>query len=983
MNRKLKTGLVALFLLASITAAASKPKIYLKSGTLSPEKSVGSGSSIADIKQKTQYKVLQFREPTTEAYRNRLADKGLTFHAYIPENAWIVDLNGANRGKIVRKEKVWFIGPYKTSYKIDASLKKFSKPGKRLNISVEAFRPVADDFKVKLEKYGEVVNKISESNWEISTVPENISRIAGLSSVKMVSPGIGRPTTMNAVSRKSIDVERLHSSPFNLQGEGFTAAVWDAGWAGLHEDLNYTGKRVIGDKGCGEAYCTVGDHPTHVSGTLLGGGKKKYKYRGMAPKARLATYEWPTSGSSELYSETNESINKYNSVLSQNSWGYKPKDCDSASSVYGNYPSWSRYYDKILGGKSSEVEGTLSVVFSAGNAQGNCGLTYNTTTYPSTAKNVITVGAVDDNVTDQGSDITSFSSLGPTDDGRIKPDVVANGLGVNSAIPDKFIDQYSYDCDGSGDDFCYPYDVMSGTSMAAPAVSGAVVLVNQKYNRTFGDKPAPATVKGLLVHNAEDINRTGPDYVTGWGLVNATETINYIGEAYEEKLIKRGTVDQGGNTSYTVNMSTGSSANFTLVWSDYPASAGASKTLVNDLDLVIRNSTGHRYYPWTLNWSIRKQKAVRTKEDHRNNVVQIHIPKVTSEKLHISVNGTTVPKGPQSYSLLMSEKVQLVPELKIKSPLNKSYGYTPDFNLSSSSPLESAKFSVDGGANFSMANKSEELFYNTTTQLQEGEHKVTFYAEYEEGKWTSASQKFKIDRTRPQLEVKKPAEGENLSNSVKVNATWSDLLSGINVSEAYISNKSGMVLKEELNFTFNSEKLEDGKYNITYNVTDKAGNYKTSTISVTIDNTPPEISYYSPKEEALSENFTINASYKDATTAVKSAEYLLANSTGLQRSGTLNATLNSSKLEEGDYTLSYRVKDYAGNLREKNVTVTVDNSKPTLSVVAPENGSFAPRNFWINATWNGTYSAAVEANFTVYNDTYSQSGKLNTTVSTE
>lgn len=224
--------------------------------------------------------------------------------------------------------------------------------------------------------------------------------------IKWVSPKSPRLTVLNTQSRDLVEVNQLQKSPFNLTGEGFTAAVWDGGWAGNHEDLNYTdSKLVIGDKGenCDESpsvfpdHCSIIEHSTHVSGTLLGAGILNEDYRGVAPNTSLVSYEWPDD-STELLSETKEAVNQFDSVLSQNSWGYNVDA--SNQDIMGDYMSLSDDYDSIIANQTS-IDDKVSIVFSAGNERADSSddidPSYNSTTSPGgTAKNTITVGAVDD-----------------------------------------------------------------------------------------------------------------------------------------------------------------------------------------------------------------------------------------------------------------------------------------------------------------------------------------------------------------------------------------------------------------------------------------------------------------------------------------------------------------------------------------------------------------------------------------------------------
>ncbi|MFB6180322.1 MAG: S8 family serine peptidase, partial [Candidatus Nanohalobium sp.] len=808
-----------------------------------------------------------------------------------------------------------------------------------------------------MEKVGQEINRrfdgvkrFSENYWILEANCSELESLARIKGVSKISGAVRNPSKLNDVSRKVLGVEKVQSD-LGLTGDGLTAGVWDGGWAGGHSDLNYSGKRIVGDKGeaCGK--CSLDNHATHVAGTLLGGGKIDYSLRGMAPDSRLLTYEWPNNGS-ELYSETDEALTDYNAVVSQNSWGFKPENC-SFTYIYGDYSGWSELYDKIVRGDASGVSEDITVVFAAGNERDRCTPNFNTTIYPSTAKNVITVGALEYN-----SDPAFFSSWGPTDDGRIKPDLMANGYAVNSTVP------------GNN------YEEKSGTSMAAPAVSGSAVLVQEKFNQSYGRLPEPATVKGLLIHNAEDVNLTGPDYYTGWGRVNSSRTVKYVEKAFTERLVRRGRLSQGGKDVYSFNISRGESANFTLVWSDYWGSY-----LVNDLDLVVRNGSGHRYYPWTINWSTRRSGATRESEDHTNNVEQVYIPEVNSGTVQITVNGTNLPQSPQTYSLIVSEEVRNPPDLTIEYPKNKTYSETPDFNLTAGRPVETAVFSINSNTNHSMKNTTAKKFYNTSTEASEGVHTAKFHVEYVEDEWKKLEKTFTVDKTPPSLKPVKPVENANISGKTNVSAVWKDSLTEV-TAEASITNSTTEIISQKLNYTLNTENLEEGLYNISFTAVDRAGNTNSSETFFTADNKPPEINTVYPQDKAVKENFWINASYRDQTTGIENASYNITNSSGLQKSGGFNTSLDSRNFKDGFYNLSFRFKDYAGNTNYSNTSLTIDNSKPKLQALTLTNNSYVAVDFWVNASATDETSGIADSGFKLFNDTWSESKQLNSSIDT-
>ena len=129
----------------------------------------------------------------------------------------------------------------------------------------------------------------------------------------------------------------------------------------------------------------------------------------------------------------------------------------------------------------------------------------------------MTVGNMMDAVDDgerstSGVEMSPSSSFGPADDGRIKPDIVANGHGLRSATNESNSS----------------YGVATGTSMAAPGACGVGLLLHEHYHRTTGQFMRASTLKGLMIHTATDLFNVGPDYQSGWGLVNALEGTEQI-----------------------------------------------------------------------------------------------------------------------------------------------------------------------------------------------------------------------------------------------------------------------------------------------------------------------------------------------------------------------------------------------------------------------------------------------------------------------
>jgi len=279
---------------------------------------------------------------------------------------------------------------------------------------------------------------------------------------------------------------------------------------------------------------------------------------------------------------------------------------------------------------------------------------FDTITGISTAKNIMTVGAVDDAVDFSGrrdpnkAAMAVFSGWGPTDDGRIKPDIVANGVGLYSPI-------------AVGD---VNYATYSSTSMASASAAGSVALLVEYYNRLFSGRAMLAsTLKGLIIHTATDLGNAGPDYKYGWGLIDVNEAAHYIKQDFEEPNSRRIIEDvlvTGINNTYEFTSDSNSPIRATLCWIDPPGPniAGLDNNtpcLVNDLDLCIidtNNLTIH--YPYILSPDEPNAPAI-TGDNKLDNVEQVYIPDANAGTYvaRISCKGA-LTDNLQNYSLILS-----------------------------------------------------------------------------------------------------------------------------------------------------------------------------------------------------------------------------------------------------------------------------------------------------------------------------------------
>ena len=285
---------------------------------------------------------------------------------------------------------------------------------------------------------------------------------------------------------------------------------------------------------------------------------------------------------------------------------------------------------------------------------------YRTISTESATKNGIVVGAVD-----KDKKTTVFSGWGPTDTGRIKPDVVGNGVlpGLLSASND--------------------YYQGSGTSFSAPSVTGTAVLLVEHFRNlwtqpesllkqtTKSERPFSATIKALLIHTAENLGQEGPDYQFGWGLVDAKAAADFLTAANQPesgKSLRETVYEQEEQTIQVIGDGT-KPLKVTIVWTDPPG-----RNLINDLDLWVteQSESGSKqiHYPWNLEPKNPSEPAIRKRKNKLDNVEQVLIKKPKKDATYtIHIGGQS---SSQNYSLLM-EGVMEVEGLKDG---NYSYIYT-------------------------------------------------------------------------------------------------------------------------------------------------------------------------------------------------------------------------------------------------------------------------------------------------------------------
>ncbi len=480
--------------------------------------------------------------------------------------------------------------------------------------------------------------------------------------------------TMNnsttASSLQTANAKGLHTD--GIIGTGMNVGIWDGGVLTInHLGFMTAGVNRYSIKDTGNNFPDNNldgrKHGPHVAGTVAAGNFGTGVGKGFAFGAKVFAYNWIQDVSEMATAAVSTSAPIYTSNHSYglNTAGYFASG--GSVNIFGLYNTNSRDYDLLANNAPY-----YTIVFAAGNDRND---NYNPAknkkdllSQAGVSKNVVTVAAT--NGTENHTGITGassvsganpfiaiFSNYGPTNDFRIKPDIAAKGVGVTSV----------------GITGNQSTDVMSGTSMAAPAVTGVFTMWQGYHNDVFGRYMKSATVRALMAHTARETGpAAGPDFMFGWGLIDAGKGKLVMDAANANDslvLMQENTLVENAVFEHSFVYDGVEDLVVTMAWNDPAGTADSSgdvnlKKLVNDLDITLTNlDTGKVFYPWSLtkSWGVlptANNIAVRNARNDRDNIEKIEFPTLADKiagNYKITINHTgALQGGSQDYSLILT-----------------------------------------------------------------------------------------------------------------------------------------------------------------------------------------------------------------------------------------------------------------------------------------------------------------------------------------
>lgn len=477
-----------------------------------------------------------------------------------------------------------------------------------------------------------------------------------------------------------------------IEGEGYNkVGIWDGGAVRkTHQEFNNTGTQRVTQP---DNVTSQSAHSTHVAGTIVAGGVNA-NAKGMAHKGQLKAYDW-NSVETEMTTAATAGME-----ISNHSWGqirgWNQDETTGAWTWYGS-TSVSPTEDYLFGFYNSQARTWDQIAYnapfflitkSAGNDRGdgpsNAGQNgepekdggldgYDCIGGSGNSKNILTVGAVNEVLNYTGPSnvvMSSFSCWGPTDDGRIKPDVVGKGVNV-----------YSLNSSSNTS-----YTTMSGTSMSSPNVVGSMVLLQQLYQQTHGGTPMRAsTLKGLVIHTADEAGpNPGPDYKFGWGLMNTARAAEIIIEDQVQTVIDEITLANTQTYTRDLEIDGAEPLRVTISWTDKQGNVQASSlnnrtpSIVHDLDLRIVDESLNVYYPYKLDPDNPAAAATNNMKNTVDNVEQVYIAAPAAGTYTVIVDHAGSLTANQVFSLIISgiDEFNSLPECTagLVSPVNGGSG---------------------------------------------------------------------------------------------------------------------------------------------------------------------------------------------------------------------------------------------------------------------------------------------------------------------
>lgn len=674
------------FFALSLAAQTSKP-IRLRNPLTAAPAPARTQSLAAAPAASSGLFVVQFRESLQPQWRAQLAKLGVTLLQYVPDDAFVAKFENVKPAEIRALSYVQFVGEYRAAQKVHARLQQARESAKddKLEIAVLLSAQANDsEAQQAKDRFAQLTQETKLRDGRVlrgAITKAQLDSLAASDSVLWIEAA-PKMKLNDEVASKIVAGDGgpnlLAMQSLGYDGRGVTVAVADSGLNNgdaltMHPDLLGRTPAFFhyGIPGQLADAADEHSHGTHCAGIIAGNGASGETDEngnlyglGVAPGASIiaqrifdgaGNYAAPPS-----YERLTRDAKRAGADIGSNSWG---------DDTQGRYDISAMEFDALVRDADALTLGDQQYIleFSAGNA----GSGQQTIGSPAVGKNVIATGASENDRVDfviygDGPEtMADFSSRGPCEDGRIKPDVCAPGTWIASLQSESATDQYAW----AGISPLYQYQ--GGTSQAGPHVSGAAAVFVQFYRATHTNAtPSPALVKAALINSAVDLDDAGgtgptPNNDEGWGRVDLTQIIgsprgvDFVDQSvlltnnqvFEQKLLVAGAAEP---------------LKVTLAYTDVPGFPGAIPALVNDLDLEVVAPNGAIYRGNQFNAG--ESVANATGHDSINNVEGVFISNPVAGEYTVRVRARNVVQDARVDSLLTDQDFALVTSGLLAAP---------------------------------------------------------------------------------------------------------------------------------------------------------------------------------------------------------------------------------------------------------------------------------------------------------------------------
>jgi hypothetical protein len=558
-----------------------------------------------------EYVVIQLNKLPGKAEVDQMSSQGIDILEYVTNRCYLAAMSENIEQASLHRNGISRLWNIQSDWKVDGNIEydyldNWSKDVNRgfftvrypSNLKYSQFESLCNENNIEILSSNSGINNFAEV--AIEKGREGVlTRMPFILSIEQLGP----PATPEDKTGRSLHkVNRLTTGLRNYTGEGIAALVRDDGEVFSHIDF----KGRLDQSFVAESR---GSHGDGVAGILGGAGNLDPVNTGMAYGADLYIIDYARNFLDRTMDlHFNQDVLVTNSSYSDGcNVGYNNRTRTVDQQLYQNRALMHVF--------SAGNDGESDCEFGAGAGWGNI------TGGNKIGKNTIAVA----NLNYVGL-LESSSSRGPIEDGRIKPDIAANGFGHVST------------------DEQQDYMVFGGTSAAAPVVAGILTMLQQAYEMIYGEKGRADVLKAVLLNTATDAGNVGPDYSFGWGIVNA----HRAALALEEQRFETKTLENGQTVSIPFEIPEGTKVvKIMTYWHDVDGEQNPNKHLINDVDTYLTNGT-ESFYPWILDHSPDPNilaLPATTGVDKTNNMEQIALFEPEAGQYNLILSGTEIPTG--------------------------------------------------------------------------------------------------------------------------------------------------------------------------------------------------------------------------------------------------------------------------------------------------------------------------------------------------